>query len=115
MAGIGFELRKMIEERRGLVAKVRAYACAGLISSGPWLMTILTLLLLSLVGPALGSKNGYSLFRALVTYAFAFSLIVTGIAQMSVTRRVAVDPLTVRITLSSAGPQTSFPLNQWIG
>ncbi|MHC4547835.1 MAG: exopolysaccharide Pel transporter PelG [Planctomycetota bacterium] len=89
MAGIGFELRRMIDERRGLVSKVRAYSCAGLISSGPWLMTILTLTLLNLAGPYLGGAEGYSLFRALVTYAFAFSLILQGIAQMAVTRRVA--------------------------
>ncbi|MHC4134820.1 MAG: exopolysaccharide Pel transporter PelG, partial [Planctomycetota bacterium] len=89
MAGVGFELRRMIEERRGVMAKVRAYSCAGLISSGPWLMTILTLTLLNLAGPYLGGTEGYSLFRALVTYAFAFSLILQGIAQMAVTRRVA--------------------------
>jgi len=89
MAGIGFELRKMIDEREGFVAKVRAYACAGLISSGPWLMTILTLTLLNLAGPYLGEESSYSLFRALVTYAFAFSLILQGVAQMAITRRVA--------------------------
>jgi len=89
MAGIGFELRRMIDQRDGFTAKVRAYACAGLISSGPWLMTILTLTLLNLAGPYLGDTEGYSLFRGLVTYAFAFSLVLTGIVQMAVTRRVA--------------------------
>lgn len=89
MAGIGFELRKMIDERRGFVAKVRAYSCAALIASGPWLMTILTLTLLNVAGPYLGGDEGYSLFRALVTYAFAFSLILQGIVQMAVTRWVA--------------------------
>lgn len=89
MAGIGFELRRMIGQRDGFLAKVRAYACAGLISSGPWLMTILTLTLLNLAGPYLGGNTGYALFRALVTYAFAFSLIFTGIGQMAVTRRIA--------------------------
>ncbi|MDH3592288.1 MAG: exopolysaccharide Pel transporter PelG, partial [Planctomycetota bacterium] len=79
MAGIGFELRRMIDERKGFVNRVRAYACAGLISSGPWLMTILTLTLLNLAGPALGDTTGYSLFRALVTYSFAFSLVLQGI------------------------------------
>ncbi len=90
MAGIGFELRRMIDERDGFLAKVRAYACAGLISSGPWLMTILTLSLLSVAGPYVsGGHRGYDLFRALVTYAFAFSLLITGVVQMAVTRRVA--------------------------
>ncbi len=89
MAGIGFELRRMIDERQGFVAKVRAYSCAALIASGPWLMTILTLTLLNVAGPYLGGTEGYSLFRALVTYAFAFSLILQGVVQMAVTRWVA--------------------------
>jgi len=89
MAGIGFELRRMIDERRGFVAKVRAYSCASLIASGPWLMTILTLTLLNVAGPYLGGTEGYSLFRALVTYAFAFSLVLQGVVQMAVTRWVA--------------------------
>jgi len=89
MAGIGFELRRMIDLRQGFVAKVRAYSCAALIASGPWLMTILTLTLLNVAGPYLGGTEGYSLFRGLVTYAFAFSLILQGIVQMAVTRWVA--------------------------
>ncbi|MDH3592065.1 MAG: exopolysaccharide Pel transporter PelG, partial [Planctomycetota bacterium] len=89
MAGIGFELRAMIDERKGFVNKARAYLCAGLISSGPWMMTILTLTLLNMAGPYLGGREGYDLFRALVTYAFAFSLILQGIGQMAVTRRIA--------------------------
>jgi uncharacterized membrane protein len=89
MAGIGFELRRMLDERKGFVAKVRAYSCAALIASGPWLMTILTLTLLNVAGPYLGGTEGYSLFRGLVTYGFAFSLILQGVVQMAVTRWVA--------------------------
>lgn len=89
MAGIGFELRRMIDQRQGFLAKVRAYACAGLISSGPWLMTILTLTLLTVAGPAFRGEGDIRLFRALVTYAFAFSLILVGAGQMSITRRIA--------------------------
>jgi len=89
MAGIGFELRRMIDQRGGFLSKVRAYAAAGLISSGPWLMTILTLTLLNLVAPRLGVKGGIEMFRALVTYAFAFSLVLVGTGQMAITRRVA--------------------------
>ncbi|MHC4341633.1 MAG: exopolysaccharide Pel transporter PelG [Planctomycetota bacterium] len=89
MAGIGFELRRMIDERKGFVAKTRAYLCAGLISSGPWLMTILTLSLLNLTAPLLGAKGGFPMFRALVTYCFAFSLILQGIGQMAITRWIA--------------------------
>jgi len=89
MAGIGFELRRMIDERGGFLSKVRAYAAAGLISSGPWLMTILTLTLLNLLAPRFGVNAGIEMFRALVTYAFAFSLVLVGTGQMAITRRVA--------------------------
>ena len=89
MAGIGFELRKMIGEGEGLVSKVRAYVSAGLISSGPWIMTILTLSGLSFVARWLDRRADFEMFRALVTYAFAFSLVVVGVVQMAVTRRVA--------------------------
>ena len=40
MAGIGFELRKILN-RDSYFALVRAYAYAGLISSGPWILSIL--------------------------------------------------------------------------
>jgi len=89
MAGIGFELRRMIDQRGGFLSKVRAYAAAGLISSGPWIMTILTLTLLNLAAPKLGVVGGIEMFRALVTYAFAFSLVLVGAGQMAITRRVA--------------------------
>ncbi len=89
MAGIGFELRRMLDERKGFLAKTRAYVAAGLISSGPWLMTILTLTLLHLASPFQGATGGIEMFRSIVTYCFAFSLIVQGIGQMAITRWVA--------------------------
>ena len=50
MAGIGFELRRLVETRSGVMAKVRAYVSAGLISSGPWIITMLTLLVVAVTG-----------------------------------------------------------------
>ncbi len=89
MAGIGFELRRMIDDQGGFLSKARAYLAAGLISSGPWLMTIMTLTLLNLLAPFVGVNAGIEMFRALVTYAFAFSLVLVGTGQMAITRRVA--------------------------
>ncbi len=89
MAGIGFELRKLVSLRSGLITKMRAYASAGLISSGPWIMTALTLCLVSLGGGFETSDVESKKFRALVTYAFAFSLITVGAVQMAVTRWIA--------------------------
>lgn len=89
MAGIGFELRKMIEGGPGLISKVRAYACAGLISSGPWIMTMLGVWLITSFRGGMGAQEDFDNFRALVTYAFAFSLLTVGTLQMAVTRHVA--------------------------
>lgn len=90
MAGIGFELRRMIEsEASGLFEKTKCYVSAALVSSGPWIMTIVTLSVLSTFGTLMAGQAQYELFRGVVTYAFAFSLVVVGVIQMAVTRRVA--------------------------
>ena len=89
MAGIGFELRKMIDEQQGLLSRIRGYASAGLISSGPWLVTVFTLIILTAFAPYMADRHEFDMFRGLVTYSFAFSLIVVGVMQMTVTRRVA--------------------------
>jgi uncharacterized membrane protein len=89
MAGIGFELRKMIREDGDLLTRVRGYASAGLFAAGPWLMTITTLSLVGALGPLFLRRSEYEPFRAVVTYCFAFSLITVGLVQMCFTRRIA--------------------------
>lgn len=89
MAGIGFELKRLIQEDGGLIGRVRGYAVAGLVSSGPWIVTITGLLFVNATAPLVLAQEVYEGFRAIVTYAFAFSLIFVGIVQMSLTRRAA--------------------------
>ncbi len=89
MAGIGFELRRILSSEPGLLSRIRAYACAGLISSGPWIMTMLGVWMLSLFRSEMGGQQQFDNFRALVTYAFAFSLLTVGALQMAVTRQLA--------------------------
>ena len=48
MAGIGFELRKLKQGDTG-ASTVVAYTYAGLISSGPWIISILSIVILSVV------------------------------------------------------------------
>jgi uncharacterized membrane protein len=48
MAGIGFELRKIMR-RDTLVGVARAYAYAGLISSGPLILSIFGILIIGLI------------------------------------------------------------------
>ncbi|MDD2923911.1 exopolysaccharide Pel transporter PelG [Rhodoferax sp.] len=89
MAGIGFELRKLLKKQTysGLL---QAYAFAGLISSGPWVLSIIGIMLIGLF--SLGSiapKEAISQFQVTVTYLFLISLIGTGLVQLSFTRFVA--------------------------
>ncbi|MFO0985028.1 MAG: exopolysaccharide Pel transporter PelG [Planctomycetota bacterium] len=89
MAGIGFELKRMLDERQGLFTRVRAYACASLIAAGPWVMTVFTLAVLNAFGLPLKDRANYEIFRGLVTYVFAASLVVVGLFHMAATRWVA--------------------------
>jgi len=88
MAGVGFALRRLAE-RGDLLGVVQAYAHSAAASSGPWLFTILCLATLTVEAlPAVGSE-GVTLFRAIVTYNFAFSLVFSGGVVRVVTRCLA--------------------------
>ena len=86
MAGIGFELRRMM---RGdtFAGVARAYAYAGLVSAGPWLLSIFGLLAVALLTleAAEGTERAQR-FLVSVTHLIAISLIVTGLLQLTLTR-----------------------------
>ena len=89
MAGIGFELRKLLRKQT-FVVLLEAYVYAGVISSGPWVLSILGVLVIGLM--SLGAVTPdvlISQFQITVTYLFALSLILTGVVQLSFTRYVA--------------------------
>jgi len=89
MAGIGFELRKLLRKQTygGLL---QAYAFAGIISSGPWVLSIIGIMLIGLLSMGTVSpKVAISQFQVTVTYLFLISLISTGLVQLSFTRFVA--------------------------
>lgn len=48
MAGIGFELRKLLKKDT-LVGLLQAYTFAGIIGSGPWVLSILGILIIGLL------------------------------------------------------------------
>lgn len=89
MAGIGFELRRLLHEDSDLLSRIRGFASAGLVAAGPWLMTIVTLSIVAAVAPFFADRADYEAFRAFITYGFAFSLITVGLVQMSFTRKLA--------------------------
>jgi polysaccharide biosynthesis protein PelG len=89
MAGVGFSLRSL-HRSDGYTGLFKLYGAAGLISSGPWLMSILTLLMIGAVGRALVPDPSMLVrFQVSVTWLFASSLILTGPLQLMFTRFVA--------------------------
>ncbi len=89
MAGIGFEIRKIMN-RDSYFALVRAYAYAGLISSGPWILSILGLVAIGLMSVNVDSPDQQiTQFQVSVTYLIMSSLILTGSLQLSFTRWVS--------------------------
>ncbi len=89
MAGIGFELRKILA-RDTLTGAARAYAYAGLISSGPLILSIFGILVIGVMSLAYTiPKYAIVQFQVSVTYLIACSLILTGPLQLSFTRFIS--------------------------
>lgn len=89
MAGIGFRLRKPLEKGTYL-GLVEAYAYAGVISSGPWVLSILGILVISFLTAAAPKTRADVLqFQVSATYLIAFSLILSGFLHLAFTRFVA--------------------------
>ncbi|MEY8878762.1 MAG: exopolysaccharide Pel transporter PelG [Leptothrix sp. (in: b-proteobacteria)] len=89
MAGIGFELRRLLR-RDSFSGLFQAYAYAGIISSGPWVLSIIGILVIGIlsstvVAPAVQVTQ----FQVTVTYLVMTTLILTGPIQLSFTRWVA--------------------------
>lgn len=89
MAGIGFELRKILK-RNSLSAIIEAYGIAGIISSGPWVLSILALLIIGIISVGVVYPIDLIIqFLVSVTYMMAGSLILSGTCQILFTRFVA--------------------------
>ena len=88
MAGIGFELRRLAR-RETLSSLVAAVGHAAVIAAGPWMFTIISLALITLiVQPVVGIET-LSAFRIVVIYAFAASLVMTAPVTIVATRLLA--------------------------
>jgi len=89
MAGIGFELRKLLQKDT-LFSLLRAYAYAGVISSGPWVLSILGMLVIGFLSFSVVVPDVLvTQFQVTVTHLIAWSLILTGFVQLAFTRFVA--------------------------
>lgn len=91
MAGIGFELRKVLKEDR-LLSITKVYGYSAILSSGPWIISIIAILLVGFINLVnLGEGSEAFRFQVVVTYAIALasSLIITGVLQLPFTRYIA--------------------------
>ena len=86
MAGIGFELRRLLRKDT-LLGLIRAYAYAGVISSGPWVLSIIGILIIGIFSLGMVVPDAsVTQFQVTVTYLIAISLILTGTVQLAFTR-----------------------------
>ena len=89
MAGIGFELRKILKKNT-ILSMLEAYGLAGLISSGPWVLSILALLAIGILSVGWVFPTYVIVqFLVLVTYLMAGSLIISGLFQLLLTRFIS--------------------------
>ena len=121
MAGIGFELRKFLS-RDTYLGLVQAYALAGILGSGPWLLSTFGLLGVGLLGLRVAAESVVVEFFVSVTYLIAASMILAGVLQLLFTRflsdrlylndRSSLLPSlggALTITCTRASPTTSMP------
>lgn len=89
MAGIGFELRRMMRKDT-LYAMMQTYTYAGLIGSGPWVISIVAILVIGLFATVNTSQSlVVEQFQVTISYLMAGSLILTSPLQMMFTRFAA--------------------------
>ena len=89
MAGIGFELRKLLN-KNSLFGLLRAYGYAGIISSGPWVLSILGIMAVGILSVNLKTQSDVVLsFLISITYLMAFSIIFGGWVQLMLTRFIS--------------------------
>lgn len=89
MAGIGFELRKLLR-KESYTGIFQAYGYAGIISAGPWVLSIQAILVIGILSYAV--VEPYFLvnqFQVSVTYLMVASLVFTGLIQLAFTRFIA--------------------------
>jgi uncharacterized membrane protein len=88
MAGVGFALRRLVR-RDDLSGLAAGYGAATVITSGPWLFTIVCLGTISALLKESVSSNDLNQFRGLLIYSFCFSMLVAAPIAGITTRYVS--------------------------
>ncbi len=89
MAGIGFELRKLLK-RDSYAGLIQAYAFAGIIGSGPLVLSMVGILAVGMLSATVVAPQSLvTQFQITVTWLIMVSLVLTGPLQLAFTRWVA--------------------------
>lgn len=101
MAGIGFVLRKLMQ-KRDLTGVFGAYFHASLVSSGPWLFTVIALGSFFFIFKNWPILEDIENFRIIILYNFSFSLVIASPISILATRYLA-DSLYKKDVSETAG------------
>jgi len=94
MAGIGFRLQRLIRSR-DVTSRIMGLMASVALSCGPWLCTIISIALISVLSIKNLEPQEYYIFRIIINYTYAASLIGFSLLEMVTTRYVA-DMLYIR-------------------
>ena len=86
MAGIGFRLQNLLKND-SFISRIKAYSYSAIISSGPWIYSLLSFIVISFFVTA--DIRMHKIFQVSIIYVFAFSQIIAGIVQLVVTRIIS--------------------------
>ncbi len=85
MAGVAFSLR-LLANQRNIFGTFAAVGVSTLLSSGAWIFTILMVFALTLLAQAFLDFQASTVFSAIVSYNFGFTLVLTGPLAALLTR-----------------------------
>ncbi|WP_456397255.1 exopolysaccharide Pel transporter PelG [Desulfurobacterium sp.] len=89
MAGIAFELKKILKENK-LTSLLFAFTYSTSLSAGPWIISIISIIIAGIVAEkTTASHETVRQYQIVITYITAFSLILSGAFQLLFTRYVA--------------------------
>jgi len=88
MAGIGFRLQEMAEKKT-FYQWLKLYTFSAVIFAGPWLISIMTLALVSLFAVPLISHEDLRVFVVNIVYIYCVSLVTTGVLHLTLSRYVS--------------------------
>jgi polysaccharide biosynthesis protein PelG len=88
MAGIGFALQKLLSSK-SITKKFYAFVIATFISSGPWLFSMFSMIVINFFSSLFIQFNILLSFRVTIIYIYALSIISSGAVQYLLTKYLA--------------------------